>query len=112
MFYTETMTLEQLINNIKTNEKRLSFCVYGAIPSEDATLATYCVIDDYPQISDNDEEIFPVSVVKAGLKFWYRDELLEDVIVNATSRNPEITNEKILKAVNHYDEHDTFMQPN
>ncbi|WP_043301647.1 DUF7716 domain-containing protein [Pseudomonas sp. M47T1] len=109
MFYTEKLTLDQLINNIRKNEKSLAFCVYGSIPSENAKLSTPCVIDDYPEITDDDDEVFPDTVTEAKLHFWFRDELLEDVISNATMQNPKVTNEEILAAINYYDEHDTFM---
>ncbi|MDR3411772.1 MAG: hypothetical protein P4L87_12665 [Formivibrio sp.] len=109
MKYTEQMTLNELIDKVKSSSKDLVYCVYGTTPSEKAELTSICVIDDYPEINDEDEEIFPDTVTNAGLVFWYRDELIEDVISNAKNQDAGVTNKKILEAINYYDEHDSFM---
>lgn len=38
-----------------------------------------CYLEDYPEITDEDEEIFPEFVVKEGLVFLYSGENFESV---------------------------------
>lgn len=109
MQYNQRLTLSELINSLKTRKKNLPFCVYGKGASDQATLETECVIDEYSEITDDDEEIFPERITKNNLEFWFTDELLEDVISNTLKQKPYATNEETLKAIKHYNEYDSFM---
>jgi hypothetical protein len=107
--YKQTIKLTDLIDFLKTQKKNLTYCVYGKGSSDQATLETDCVIDEYSEITDDDEEIFPKSITQNNLEFWFTDELLEDVTFNALKQKKSATNEEILKAIKHYNERDSFM---
>ena len=107
--YKQTIKLADLIDFLKTQQKTLTYCVYGKGSSDQATLETDCVIDEYSEITDDDEEIFPESITQNNLEFWFTDELLEDVTFNALKQKKSATNEEILKAIKHYNERDSFM---
>jgi hypothetical protein len=107
--YKQTIKLADLIDFLKTQKKTLTYCVYGKGSSDQATLETDCVIDEYSEITDDDEEIFPESITQNNLEFWFTDELLEDVTFNALKQKKSATNEEILKAIKHYNERDSFM---
>lgn len=109
MQYKQTIKLADLIDFLKTQKKTLTYCVYGKGSSDQATLETDCVIDEYSEITDDDEEIFPESITQNNLEFWFTDELLEDVTFNALKQKKSATNEEILKAIKHYNERDSFM---
>ncbi|WP_223526299.1 hypothetical protein [Pseudomonas sp. BF-B-26] len=109
MQYKQTIKLADLIDFLKTQQKTLTYCVYGKGSSDQATLETDCVIDEYSEITDDDEEIFPESITQNNLEFWFTDELLEDVTFNALKQKKSATNEEILKAIKHYNERDSFM---
>lgn len=109
MQYKQTIKLTDLIDFLKTQKKTLTYCVYGKGSSDQATLETDCVIDEYSEITDDDEEIFPESITQNNLEFWFTDELLEDVTFNALKQKKSATNEEILKAIKHYNERDSFM---
>jgi len=51
------------------------------------------VIDEYSEITDDDEEIFPKYITQNNLEFWFTDELLEDVTFNTLKQKASATNE-------------------
>lgn len=107
--YNKTIKIADLIDFLKTQKKNLTYCVYGKGSSVQATLDTDCVIDEYSEITDDDEEIFPKYITQNNLEFWFTDELLEDVTFNVLKQKTSATNEEILKAIKHYNERDSFM---
>jgi hypothetical protein len=107
--YKQTIKLTDLIDFLKTQKKTLTYCVYGKGSSDQATLESDCVIDEYSEITDDDEEIFPESITQNNLEFWFTDELLEDVTFNVLKQKKSATNEEILKAIKHYNDRDSFM---
>jgi hypothetical protein len=109
MQHNQTIKLAELIDFLKTQKKNLTYCVYGKGSSDQATLETDCVIDEYSEITDDDEEIFPEKITQNDLEFWFTDELLEDVTFNALKQKTSVTNEEILKAIKYYNERDSFM---
>ncbi|MHC8293331.1 DUF7716 domain-containing protein [Pseudomonas sp. LB3P58] len=109
MQYKQTIKLTDLIDFLKTQKKTLTYCVYGKGSSDQATLESDCVIDEYSEITDDDEEIFPESITQNNLEFWFTDELLEDVTFNVLKQKKSATNEEILKAIKHYNDRDSFM---
>ncbi|TBN36345.1 hypothetical protein [Pseudomonas sp. BGI-2] len=110
MQHNQTIKLSELIDFLKTQKKTLTYCVYGRGSSDQATLETECSIDEYSEITDDDEEIFPESITQKNLEFWFTDELLEDVTFNALKQKASVTNEEILRAIKHYNEYDSFMK--
>lgn len=109
MKYGELIDINSLLTVVRSQEKEIQYCIYGKGSSDDATLETLCVIGEYPEITDDDEEVFPDYILAESLEFWFRDELLEDVVINAVERDPLISNDKILEAVKYYNQNDDFM---
>lgn len=109
MQHNQTIKLAELIDFLKTQKKNLTYCVYGKGSSDQATLETDCVIDEYSEITDDDEEIFPERITQNDLEFWFTDELLEDVTFNALKQKTSVTNEEILKTIKYYNARDSFM---
>ncbi|POA30183.1 MULTISPECIES: hypothetical protein [Pseudomonas] len=109
MHYQQHLSIGELIGLLRQQEKTLHFCVYGTQDSSTITLQTVCVIEAFPQITDNDEEIYPDFVIRQGLEFWFSDDLLEDVVMSALQHKPSVTDVELLKAIRYYAEHDCFM---
>ncbi|MGE1155809.1 DUF7716 domain-containing protein [Pseudomonas kitaguniensis] len=109
MQLSQTVTLFELINHLKIQKKTFPYCVYGRGRSDRVTLDDQCLIEEYSQITDDDEEIFPDIITRKGLEFWFTDELLEDVLFSALKQKPTITNDEILDAIKYYNAHDQFM---
>ena len=109
-------TFRELIAEIKEGYLKLGmqsfydedgWCVYAK--TEKLKLDSECWVLPYPDIDDDDNETLPEFAVQNGLDFIYRDEMLQDVIANAVDEDEEMPDEKILKAIEYYDEYDAFM---
>lgn len=110
MVFRKPITVLQLIQLVRAKEDQgESYCVYGHGCSSEATLASTCYLDAYAEITEDYEEIYPGFVVQQGLELWFREELVQDVITNAESQNPSVSNEKILAAIEYYNEKDCFL---
>lgn len=91
-------------------DRDISYCVYSDIDdSDDLRLDTICYIDDYPEITDLDEEIYSEFVESHRLELLFRDELIQDVIDNALYQKPSVMDEEMMKAILYYNNYDTFM---
>lgn len=84
------------------------WCVYAK--TEKLKLDSECYVLPYPDVDDDDNEILPEFAVQNGLEFIYRDEMLQDVIANAVDEDEEVSDKKLLKAIEYYDKFDTFME--
>lgn len=110
MQFRQAISISELIEMVR-NKRDLdeTYCIYGTGDSSHADLATSCFLDDYAEITDDDEEIDTPFVTERGLWLWWRDELVQDVIFNALHQDSQVTDEKILQAIKYYNEFDTFL---
>ena len=83
------------------------WCLYAK--TDKLGLKSECYVLPYPDVDDDDNEELPEFAVQNGLEFIYRDEMLQDVIANAVDEDEDISDKKLLKAIEYYDEYDTFM---
>ena len=109
MHYQQHLAFGDLIDLLRQQKKTLHFCIYGAPQDNPITLRTSCVIEAFPQITDDDEEIYPPYILENGLEFWFSDELLEDVVMSALHHKPTVSNTELLAAIEYYAERDCFM---
>ena len=108
---------DELINEIKEMYlkegdsafyKNSGWCLYAQ--NSKIKLDTECYVLPYPEIDDDDyTEELPEFAVQNNLECIYRDEMLQDVIAAAVDEDEDISNKKILKAIEYYAEYDTFM---
>ncbi|PBJ12868.1 hypothetical protein [Flavobacterium sp. ACN6] len=61
------------------------------------------------QIGEDDNEIYPVEVIKMNFDFGYSCDNFQDVIDLATSQNPTVSITKLIECLNYYNENDTFL---
>lgn len=87
-----------------------NWCVYVLEEDIFPKLDTECYIDEYPEVTDDDEEIYPSFIIDSGYELVYTGEMLQDVIVSALNRKKNASNEELLAAIDYYDEYDTFME--
>lgn len=88
-----------------------NWCVYVREDDIDQIdLDTLCYIDEYPDITDGDDEILPEFILEKDCELAYRDEMLQDIVVSALDRKASITNEELMEAIDYYDNYDTFME--
>lgn len=88
-----------------------NWCVYVREDDIDQIdLDTLCYIDEYPDITDDDDEILPEFILEKDCELAYRDEMLQDIVISALDRKADITNEELMEAIDYYDNYDTFME--
>ena len=99
------MILENGIDNFLDN---LDLCVYTIDFVEEAINDTICYMDDYPEVDDNDQEIYTDFVTKNKLVMFYSGEQFEDVINNTLYQKSNATIEEFIFALNYYRDNDNF----
>lgn len=101
----KNMILENGIDNFLDN---LDLCVYTIDFVEEASNDTICYMDDYPDVDDNDQEIYTDFVTKNKLVMFYSGEQFEDVINNTLYQKSDATIEEFIFALNYYRDNDNF----
>ena len=81
-------------------------CVHYFV--EEASNDTICYMDDYPDVDDNDQEIYTDFVTENKLVMFYSGEQFEDVISNTLNQKFDATIEEFIFALNHYRDNDDF----
>lgn len=111
MKFREPIEFQDVLKIVKENmDEGVSYCIYSTISDSNCLkLDTICYIDDYPEITDNDEEVFSEFVVNNSLDLLFREELIQDVVHNVLHQKASATDEEILKAILYYDDKDDFM---
>jgi len=98
------------MNNFKLlGYKEMDFCLYTVRGSDDYREDTICYLDDYPEVTDNDEEIYSDFVNSNSLKIFYFGSLFEDVIANALQQKSNSSISEFISCLNHYSERDNFL---
>ena len=101
----KNMILENGIDNFLDN---LDLCVYTIDFVEEAINDTICYMDDYPEVDDNDQEIYTDFVTENKLVMFYSGEQFEDVINNTLYQKSDATIEEFIFALNYYRDNDNF----
>lgn len=101
--------LAEIIDEIRTQmEQGDHFCLYGDDES-DLDLARRYFIAAYPDVED-DCEVYPAAVQREGLSYLYSGQQLADVVWVLAQRKPDARPEDYVRALNHYQHHDTFLE--
>lgn len=87
----------------------MDYCIYTTYFVEEASGDTICYLDDYPDVDDNDQEIYTDFIVENNLVMFYSGEQFEDVISNMLSQKMDASIEEFISAINYYREHDDFI---
>lgn len=100
------MIIENGIDNLLDD---MDYCIYTTDFVEEASGDMLCYLDDYPDVDDNDQEIYTDFIVENNLVMFYSGEQFEDVISNMLSHKMDASIEELIAAINYYREHDAFM---
>ena len=68
------------------------------------------MLEDYPNVNDEDVEKYPDFVCKEKLKLFYSGEQFEDVIRSILNQKREATICEFMAGLNYYREHDDFLE--
>lgn len=87
----------------------VDFCIYTKALVDVASGDIICYLDDYPDVDDNDEEIYTDFVTERKLVMFYSGEQFEDVIGHMLSQKMDASIEDFIAGMNYYREHDDFL---
>lgn len=68
-----------------------------------------CYLEEPPEITDEDEEVFPEFVVKEGLTLLYSGENFESVIEVAFDQKHQPSMREFVDSLNYYREYDSYL---
>ncbi len=69
-----------------------------------------CFIDKYPEINEDDEEVFPNFVVENDLELFYYGQQFEDVLFNVMEQKEDPSENDFLRALEFFLDNDSFME--
>lgn len=115
-FKNKTWILSDFIKLVQAKKDRslqydssyyYSVYVPDNVDSFSAEMIVY--IGDTSEIDDDDNETYPAEVLKMNFWFGYSCDTFQDVVDLATRQNPEVSIAQIVACLNHYSEHDDFL---
>ena len=98
-----------IVNGVDNFLDDIDFCIYTMDFVDVASGDTTCYLDDYPDVDDDDKEIYSDFVTERKLVLFYSGEQFEDVIGHMLSQKMDSSIEDFLSGINHYREHDDFL---
>ena len=103
------LRIEELIDCVKARQEReLTYDLY-TMGAEAFGPGDAVFIASPVQVAANGEEAYPDSVTRRELRFSYSGEQFQDVIDLAIQQKPNASHADIIRAINHYSEHDDFL---
>lgn len=101
--------IESLINCVKARQERdAGYAVYSAT-GEAFHPCDEIFVADAVRVDAQGRESYPEPVTQRALRFAYSGERFQDVVNLAFRQKPDATHAEIIRALNHYDAHDDFL---
>lgn len=102
--------IEDLIELVKGKKGRDAiYMIYVPVDTDDLQSGMDVYVGDVPSFDDDDNEVFPESVIALGLERGYMQEHFEDVVDVAYKQKPTASTEEVIRCLNHYAQHDSFL---
>ncbi|AVP03108.1 hypothetical protein ACM93F_001291 [Enterobacter ludwigii] len=102
------MKLKDIIDiMVKSRCEDDNFCIYGS----DGELfgEKEYFVSGYPQVDENDKEVYPQDAASRDLSYIYSGEQFADVILSVIEQKPSASNQDFIDALNYYLENDDFL---
>ena len=104
---------EAIIQNGISNNLSYEYMNFYLYTKDDVKIAsedTICYIESYPEIDDNDREIYPNFVISERLEVFCSGNILEDVISNLFHQKNSPAIKEFVTALNYYFANDAFLK--
>jgi hypothetical protein len=102
-------SLIDIISNMKKlNSRDDNFCLYGETDDRLRADGSY-YIADYPDVDDNDKEVYPQIVQSKKLHYLYSGEQFADVVDSVLEQKQSASLHEFVKALNYYSANDDFL---
>ncbi|MEP8984447.1 DUF7716 domain-containing protein [Enterobacter cloacae] len=108
--YRKAYGLDGLIYKIMGGSTLDNFCVYTKEHEAFAKEELVCYLDNYPVISDDDEELYPDFVVENSLELFFYGEQFIDLLQNISIQREKPSAEDFISGLNFYLENDNFIE--
>ena len=108
--YRKAYGLDDLIYRIMGGYTLDNFCVYTNEYESSAKEDLVCYLENYPVISDDDEEVYPDFVVENSLELFFYGEQFIDVLHNISIKREKPSVEDFISGLNFYLENDNFIE--
>ena len=103
-------TLDDLIGLVKEKKDRDAvYMIYVRKGVDDLQPGMEVYVGDVPDFDDDDNEVLPQSVTALGLEQGYMREHFQDVVDLAYKQKPTASAEEVVRCLNHYAQHDDFL---
>lgn len=67
------------------------------------------MVSGYPQVDENDNDVYPQDAASTGLFCIYSGEQFADVILSVMEQKPSASDRDFIDALNYYLENDDFL---
>ncbi|HEM6743435.1 TPA: hypothetical protein ACHFX9_003233 [Citrobacter farmeri] len=102
-------SLADIISDMKKIDLRNdNFCLYGESDDSLRTDGNY-YIADYPDVDDDDKEIYPQIVRSKNLYYLYSGQQFADVVDSVVEQKPSASLDEFVEALNYYSITDDFL---
>ncbi|MEN5240358.1 MULTISPECIES: DUF7716 domain-containing protein [Pseudomonas] len=106
----EVYRLEDLIGLVRNKADRgCIYAVYSKMGVDELALGQEVFAGDTPSYDDGENEVLPQKVQDADYELCYMRDSFQDVIDLAVSQNPKVSNEVLVRCLNHYADYDDFL---
>ncbi|CAI0883003.1 hypothetical protein FCL49_01700 [Serratia proteamaculans] len=92
----------------KTDSRDDNFCLYGETDDQLKVDGNY-YIADYPDVDDDDKEIYPQIVISKNLNYLYSGQQFADVVDSVLEQKPSASLDDFVEALNYYSANDDFL---
>ena len=110
LIFQKEYKLSQLIIDItKNGYQNDNFCLYTKEDTSFATENLIVYLEEYPGVSDNDEDEYPDFVMHHELELFFYGQQFEDVLTSALSEKKNASVEDFIAGLNYYLNNDAFI---
>ena len=107
--YDALQARRSIIKIVQEGYIKDNFCLYTKEYEAIATLELTCYLERYPEVSDDDEEVYPDYVEQNELELFFYGDQFMDVLRSALNQKPSATVDELISALNYYLENDAFI---
>jgi hypothetical protein len=102
--------LEEFIRLVKDKEDRaFRYAIYVPENTDSLSVGMDVFVGEAVSFDEDDNEVYPANVKANNLEFGYSRDHFQDVVDLAFRQKPSASADEVVRALNHYAEHDDFL---
>ena len=113
MFKNKVYKIEDFINLVKEKKERLpnydfEYCYAVYAKNDNVEIHDEVFIGNSIDFDENDNEVYPEFVITNGFHYFCSDQNIQDVVDLAVRQDADVSNQKLIDALNYYIDNDDF----